>query len=100
MLAADALGFERPRDEPPLRAFHQLTRFEIWAVVIERNADGGERGHEPQEIERVRVGVGAPAPMRYPLRGCGSAIARCIHLGAQDAELVAFSHKSVHGLLR
>jgi hypothetical protein len=92
VLAADALGLERPRHQPTFRAFHQLARFEIWAVVVERDADGRERGHEPQQVERVRVGIGAPAPMRCPLRVCCSAIARGIHLGAQDAELVAFSH--------
>ena len=57
--------------QPPLDVLDQLARFEIRAVVIERDADGRECGHEPQEVERVRVGL---------------------DLGAQDAELVAFLH--------
>src|SRR5438552_1576143 len=67
MLTTNAAGLERPRREPPFRAFHQLSRFEIRAIVIERDTDGRQRGHKPQQVERVRVGVGAPAPMRFPL---------------------------------
>ena len=71
VFAARAARLERPRHEPAFAGFDQFARFEIRAVIIERDADGGERADETQEIERVRVGF---------------------HLGAQDAELVAFSH--------
>ncbi len=42
VFAARTARLERPRHEPTFAGFDQFARFEIRAVIIERDADGGE----------------------------------------------------------